>query len=85
MGVRGESGYHNQHLNEFDCLEYSKDEEGGVGVKKKMLLGGRSKGYLLIMIILLNKDEWIVWFVFQPPMLIVWRCFKFARIHSKRL
>lgn len=28
----GESGYHIQNLNEFDCLEYSN--EGGVRVKK---------------------------------------------------
>lgn len=31
-GFGGESGYHIQNLNEFDCLEYSN--EGGVRVKK---------------------------------------------------
>lgn len=39
MGVRGESGYHNQHLNEFDCLEYSKDEGGGGGGQEKNVIG----------------------------------------------
>lgn len=45
-GFGGESGYHIQNLNEFDCLEYSN--EGGVRVKKNMLLGGRSEGHLLL-------------------------------------
>lgn len=36
-GFGGESGYHIQNLNEFDCLEYSK--EGGVRVKKKYAIG----------------------------------------------
>lgn len=43
MGVRGESGYHNQHLNEFDCLEYSKDEGGGWGSRKKCYWEGEVK------------------------------------------
>lgn len=79
-GFGGESGYHIQNLNEYDCLEYSN--EGGVRVKKNMLLGGRSEGHLL-----LHKDEWIIHsgFVFQSPVIIDWRCFKFALIHSKLL
>lgn len=79
-GFGGESGYHIQNLNEFDCLEYSN--ERGVRVKKNMLLGGRSEGHLL-----LHKDEWIIHsgFVFQSPVIIDWRCFKFALIHSKLL
>lgn len=66
----------------MNSIVWSIQRKDGVKGKKNMLLGGRSEGHLL-----LHKDEWIIHsgFVFQSPVFIDWRCFKFALIHSKLL